>query len=352
MPRTTSIARPLRRAVPTAAVALVLLLSACSSGSEDPAAESGQAGQGSEEALEETRPMTLEPGTCWTGEQLPVALGPDDFPAWVEEYAGGDERLGEAMADDAAFTEEVDCAEPHALELYATVGLPEDLDAEVGSYADLLDPATDLYRRVSDVVNQRCLAGSVWGEAEREAGDLRVQLAPALSEAGGLRLAWDPFPADLWEDGQRQFVCTLEQDEPGTIGFDDLGTSATPQRARVCLDIPGETKPCGAPHQAEEIGEMTLNLAIEAGEINAERALRDGDDGPVVALADAEYDRLDEVCTTLFEAVSTGRPDVEAQAFPGGVDQWPTEEGDYVASCFALKPFDPPPPFRGTVFDR
>jgi hypothetical protein len=35
------------------------------------------------------------------------------------------------------------------------------------------------------------------------------------------------------------------------------------------------------------------------------------------------------------------------------VKQWPTESGDYVASCFALDDVsDPPPPIKGTVFDK
>ena len=124
-------------------------------------------------------------------------------------------------------------------------------------------PNESTERKVRDAVNGRCLAGSVWGQAQRASDAPAVQLGPALKSDGGLRLAWDPVPADLWADGQRQFVCTLEQASPGTVMFDDLATKAVPQRERVCLDIPGRQVPCGRPHQAEEIGEMVLNRTVD-----------------------------------------------------------------------------------------
>lgn len=340
---------PPRRALTALTLVLAVLLTGCS-GDPDGAADPADPAQPSES--QEAAPRVLEAGTCWTDALLSDALGEDDFEALVAEHAGDDPARAESLRDDAAFAEEVDCAEPHALELYNTVELPPRLDRRVTSYGALLDPEGDLHERVRDAVNQACLAPSPYGRAERRAGDLRVQLAPALSEESGLRLAWDPFPADLWEEGERRFVCTLEQDEPGELRFDDLATSAVPVSARTCLNTPGRVVPCNRPHQAEEIGEMVLNSAVAAGDINAERAIREGDEGPFVALADAEYERLDQVCRRLLRSVSTGRPDVEARAFPGGLDQWPTREGAYVASCFALKPFDPPPKFRGTVFDR
>ena len=40
------------------------------------------------------------------------------------------------------------------------------------------------------------------------------------------------------------------------------------------------------------------------------------------------------------------------RAYLGSADMWPDETGSYLASCFALKPFDPPPKRRGTVFNR
>lgn len=331
------------------ALLLALVLSGCSGGSAAPGSPE-PAGPAPEP------PRELSAGTCWTDTQLPEALGEEDFAALVEEHAGDDperrDARAEAMRDDAAFDEEVDCAEPHALELYAVVDLPRALDRRIASYADLLDQDSALHGLVRDAVNQRCLADSAWGRAERRAGAPRVQLGPALAADGGFALAWDPFPAELWEDGQRRFVCTFEQEEPGTVMFADLRTDRLPQRARVCLDVPGTTVPCGRPHQAEEIGEMILNAAVADGDIDARRAVREGEDGRYVALSEREYTRLDRACDVLYRAISTGRPDMEAQAFPGSVEQWPNDDGVYVASCFALKPFDPPPKFRGTVFDR
>ena len=49
--------------------------------------------------------------------------GEGGFDKWVEKYAGGDATLGDSMRDDAAFSKEIDCAEPHSLELYNVVEL-------------------------------------------------------------------------------------------------------------------------------------------------------------------------------------------------------------------------------------
>ncbi len=323
---------------------LVVLLGACggSSPTKSPAAKA-----------EETEKATvLAKGTCWTNEQLPDAVGADGFAEWVEKYAGGDEALGEAMRDDAAFNEEVPCTEAHALELYNIVELPPAVAAQVKSYADLLDPETPLYRKVRDQVNERCLAESAYGVAQRKAGGMPVQLGPALDAQGNLHVAWDPFPADLWEQGQRKFVCTFEQDEPGTLMFADLTTRKVPVSARVCLNTPGKYVPCKGKHQAEDIAEMILNTAIEKGQINGRKAVRKGPDGPYVALSDKEYAKLDKVCRTFFKQVSKAGGGIAARAYPGAVSQWPTKSGVYVASCFALKPFEPPPPITGTVFDK
>jgi hypothetical protein len=295
---------------------------------------------------------TLTPGTCWGDQQLPEALGKDGFGAWVDKYAGGDSTLGDAMRDDAAFTTEIDCSAPHSLELYNVVEVSPELTARVKSYADLLDQKSGLYRQVRDQVNDRCMAGTPYGQAQRKAGGMPVQLGPSLNVDGGLHVAWDPFPADLWAKGQKKFVCTFEQDQPGTLRFADITTSKVPITARVCLDTPGRYVPCSSRHQAEDIAEMVLNTAIERGQVNGKRAVRTGARGPYVALSDVEYARLDKVCETLLGAVSTVKGGVVGRAYPGSVSQWPTHSGAYVASCFALKPFEPPPPIAGTIFNR
>ncbi len=294
---------------------------------------------------------SLAKGTCWGDEQLPEALG-KDFDSWVEKYADGDSTLGDAMRDDAAFAKQVDCSEPHSLELYNVVEVAPQLTARITKYSDLLDQKSTLYRQVRDQVNDRCTAGSAYGVAQRKAGGLPVQLGPSLKADGGLHVAWDPFPADLWDQGQKKFVCTFEQDRPGTLSFADIPTSRLPITARVCLNTPRKYVPCGGKHQAEDIAEMILNTAIEKGQIEGRKAVRKGAKGPYVALKDADYVKLDKVCQSLLSSVSTVKGGVEGRAYPGSVSQWPTEQGAYVASCFALKPFDPPPMISGTVFDR
>ena len=341
---------PLSRLL-TALLAGVLLVVLAGCSDDEPTKPRSDAS--SKDAAEEPE---LTAGTCWSSEQLPDALGEDAFGEWVDEYAGGDDDLAESMRDDAAFSEQLSCDEPHSLELYDVVELQPALTDKVTDYADLLDQSTLLYRQVRDQVNDRCLARSPYGAAQRRAGGLPVQLGPSLNDDSGLHLAWDPFPADLWEEGQQKFVCTFEQEEPGTLRFADLTTRKVPVSARVCMDTPNRSRPCSKPHQAEDIAEMILNTAIEQGDINGRRAVRTGENGPYVALTKAEYAKLDKVCRTLFTSISTPasrKQGIEARVYPGTVKQWPTESGAYLARCFALKPFGPPiPRTTGSVFDR
>jgi hypothetical protein len=314
---------------------------------------SGEAKAPRRETTADKPVKSLDKGTCWGNEQLPEVLG-DGFGDWVEKYADGDSTLGDAMRDDAAFTKQIDCSDPHSLELYNVVEVSPALTAKITKYADLLDQKSALYHQVRDQVNDRCMAGSPYGVAERKAGGLPVQLGPSLNVDGGLRVAWDPFPADLWEQGQKKFVCNFEQDQPGTLRFADLTTSKVPITARVCLNTPTSYVPCSGRHQSEDIGEMMLNTAIAKGQIDGDNAVRKGPKGPYVALSDAEYAKLDKICQTLFMSVSKTRGRVEAQVYPGAASQWPTEDGVYLASCFVLEPVSEPPPFLpgGTVFNR
>jgi hypothetical protein len=324
----------------------LVLLAAAACGGEAPAAPRPSASSDAPE-------KALTKGSCWDDAQLPDALGSEEFDAWVDKYAGGDQELGDAMRDDAAFTKRIDCDEPHALELYNVVEVSPALTAEVEDYADLLDQDSALYRKIRDQVNDRCYAASAYGKAQRRAGGLPVQLGPALNFRSGLHVAWDPFPADLWTKGETKFVCTFEQDRPGTLRFADLTTRKVPIKARVCLNTPRTYVSCRGKHNAEDIAEMILNTAIARGEISGRKAVRKGPDGRYVALNDAQYAKLDRICQTFLSSVSRPPEGIEARAYPGAVSQWPTKSGVYVASCFALEPVsEPPPKIAGTVFNK
>jgi hypothetical protein len=295
----------------------------------------------------------LVKGTCWDNDQLPDVLDENAFDDWVEKYAGGDADLGDSMRDDAAFNKSVACTEPHSLELYNVVELAPKLTARIKEYADLLDQESALYRKIEDQVNDQCLAGTPYGKAQRKAGGLPVQLAPAINVDSGFNDAWDPFPADLWEKGQKKFVCTFEQEQPGTLSFADFTTRKAPVKARVCVNPPRKYVACTGKHNAELIAGMTLNTAIEKGQIDARKAVRNGRNGKYVAPSDAEYVKLDKICQTFLTSVSTRKGGVVGKAYPGSVQQWPSKTGDYVASCFAVDDVsDPPPPIKGTVFDK
>jgi hypothetical protein len=333
----------MRTPVPVVAVLLLLVLAACG-GATAPKSPRPEA------AVDPDR--VLAKGTCWDDARLSDALGTEEFADWVQEYAGGDAALGDSMRDDVAFARELDCSQPHALELYNVVSVDPSLTAQIKGYADVLDQSSPLYRKVRDQVNDRCQADSPYGAARRRAGGLPVPLAPSLAAGGGLHLAWDPFPPDLWAKGQRRFVCLFEQDDPGTLRFADLATSKVPVAARVCLNTPLTYVPCSGPHQAEDIAEMFLNTAVGKGEVTGKKAVRAGPKGPYVALSDGEYARLDRICQALLSTVSGARGGIEARAYPGAASQWPTPSGTYLASCFAIKPAEPLPKFSGTVFDR
>ncbi len=316
------------------------------------------AGCGGDDAPSSPRAKAAAPSkaltadTCWDNETLVEALGQKDFAAWVEKYAGGDSTLGESMGDDAAFNKLIDCSDPHSLELYNVVELPPSTAARVTKYADLLDQKSALYRKVNDQVTEACMAGSPYDVAPRVASGLAVSLSPFLNSDGGLHGAWDPFPADLWAKGQHKFVCTFEQDEPGLLRFADLTTSKIPSAARACLNTPATYVPCSGKHQAENIADLGVSAAIEKGQLPAGKAIRKGPDGPYVAISDAQYARLDRVCQTFLSSVSTVKNGIKGRAYLGSPSMWPDKNGTYVASCFALKPFEPPPKTTGTVFNR
>ena len=178
-------------------LAVVLLAATLSGCGGDDTPKSPRAG-----AATKAPAKALTAGTCWDDTQLPDALGKKAFDQWVEKYAGGDAGLGESMRDDAAFSAPIACSEPHSLELHDVVSLTPALTRRVTKYADLLDEKTSLYRKIRDQVSESCLARSPYGQAQRKAGGGEVQLSPWLSAASGLHVAWDPFPADLWEKGQ------------------------------------------------------------------------------------------------------------------------------------------------------
>lgn len=296
------------------------------------------------------KPLTA--GTCWDAEHLPDVLGQQRFDAWVEKYAGGSEVLGQSMRDDAAYDRPFACDEPHTLEIFDVVSLEPALLARVTSYADLLDESSPLYARVRDQVIDRCFARSPYGVAQRKAGGLPVQLSPSENPDGGLSGGWDPVPADRWVRGEKKFLCLFEQDRPGTVRFADITTSRYPLAARVCIDVPAKEVPCAGPHQAENIAGMVLNTAVESGRLPGRTAIRSATNGRYVALSGRDQARLDQVCQTFLEAVSTAQRGLTAAAYVADADEWPGKDGLYNATCYALEPGDPPPMMNGSVFDR
>jgi hypothetical protein len=343
-----------RVAVLTTLLCLLLgLLAGCSNDAESPRAKAAAPKPTSPKTTAEAPPKALTKGTCWDDTQLPEALGAEAFEAWVDEHARGEDTLARSMRNDAAFTEQIDCAEAHSLELYNVVTLQPALTAQIRQYADLLDQRSALYRRIRDQVNDRCVAGSAYDVGPRRASGISVQLGPTLNANGGLHVAWDPFPADRWSKGERKFVCTFEQDVPGTLRFADLTTGKVPVTARVCVNTPGKVVPCRGKHHAEDIADVLLSTAVARREVDVRKAVRKGPDGPYVALSDVEYAKLDRVCQSFLSSVSTVKGGVVAKLYPGAVDQWPSAAGLYIARCMALKDVsEPPPKIAGSVFNK
>lgn len=314
-----------QRALTVAAAAILLTtsLSACGNDAMTPA-DPGLETESPSIVAEDT---DVAPGTCYGGETL--TDNPQALKALVEEY-GEESRV--ALGDNPTFADEVDCAEPHRIEVTGSSALPSDLGPRVEGYRDLLDKDSDLYADLRVGVTAGCNSNDKLLADVSERASIPLSAGPGYGK--GYRNGWEPSPADAWESGDRSFICMFVQDTPSPTRAADFYTADFPARSRTCISG-AKFVDCSSDHTVERFGVLLLNEAIDAGDLPGEQAAaKDG----TLNFSDDQWAALDKSCERFFAAV-------EQDADPGltGVTEaptelWPDETGTNQVFCTAASP--------------
>jgi hypothetical protein len=333
-----------RRAAVAFATLTTLAATACGSGSgglDDLSALAAGAG------ADTSAPATLAVGQCLAGARL--RDNPDGLAAALARYGIG---AFESLGDDPAWTDPVDCGEPHQLEVYGVVGLPPQVESEVASYADVVNVDSHVYREVSDEVTRGCALSFGPAATAARSAPLAVDVMPAWSANAGVSVTWAPSPAASWDRGEHRFACLFEQARQGTVRLADLASADFPSAARSCL-MGTAFVPCGQRHDAERIATVGLDRAVAEGQIVGARAV---DEVGRVDLGSDAWQALDGVCQRYLDAVAphhaTGLRGV-ANTYP---ELYPDADGRYTVLCSAQAPFGVGPSgavvTAGSVFAR
>ena len=288
--------------------------------------------------------------------RCPTSLGEDGFDALGGEVRR--RRLRRSVrrcATTRRSPKEIDCAEPHSLELYNVVEVSPALTAQVKEYADLLDQKSDALPQ-DPRPGERPLHGRLGVRPGPAQGRRAARAArPVAQRRRRAARRVGPVPGrPVGARGSRSSCAPSSRTSPGRCAFADLTTSRLPVEARVCLNTPRKYLPCSGKHQAEDIAEMVLNTAIEKGQITGEEG---GPQGRRRALrarsATREYAKLDKVCQTLLTIGLDGQGRRRGPGLPGvGVpvadgERAPTSPAASRSSRSSRRPRS-----RGTVFNR
>lgn len=243
------------------------------------------------------------------------------------------------LADDPIWTDVVDCAEPHRIEVYGVVSLPVMLDRDVASYADLLDTSTPLYRAIRANVTEQC-ARQVPAISRLEGQTrLDIDVVPMLSGDEHGRRAWDPVPQRAWDAGEHSFVCSFQHPDEITTSYLDVLQPTFPTDTRVCL-LREQFIDCERPHDAERIALFIVDRAVETGHLDgAEVVDRSGS----VNLPAAQWTLLDDVCQRYLNAVTDSPPEGLFGVTDTYPDLYPNEYGSFNVICMARSPFGTAP---------
>jgi hypothetical protein len=268
-------------------------------------------------------------GTCLSGERLADTRA--DLAEYINVYGLAAYQI---MADDPIWTDTVDCLEPHVLEVYGAVTLPDDLAEQVSSYADLLEEDTPLANEIRDSVTRDCAMQLDGVSSVAESAPIDLDVVPLTTPAVG-HFTWNPVPEESWADGDHSIGCLFEQPTPGTARVQDLVTAAVPQEQRICLD--GTTfVSCDRAHDVERIATLLVDRAVAAHELAGVRAV---DESGLVTLGEGQWDALDAVCQRYLATIS-------AHPWPGirGVadtypELYPDDLGRYTVLCTARSAF-------------
>jgi hypothetical protein len=283
-------------------------------------------------ALESSAPFAAA-GTCLAGARFGDAGS--DLADAVETYGLA---AYEALADAPAWTDQIDCFEPHSFEIYGVVSLPTRLDNEISTYTDLLSPTGSEAEAIHAAVQRECGALIEPRTPVNRAVKLDVDAYPLLRADLGTFTA-EPAPPKAWAAGDRTFGCLFEQPAPGTLMVADLMSPDLPLAQRTCLDGT-DFVTCSKPHDVERIATLAVDRAVEAKQLAGLRAV---DDSGTVDLGMEEWAALDRVCqgflTAISERPSRGLRGV-ADTYP---ELYPDDQGHYSVLCTAQSRFGTSP---------
>jgi len=324
-----------------AVLALALLLTGC--GGTPPSAPGGATSTGGGKKGVAT---TLASGSCWTDAVL--GADPQKVLQLSKKYGVTYFDAAHALAAQPAFALTQACAAAHGVEVYKTVATSA-VKPKVTSYATLLRPDRKTYRRLDTSLRRACMNERLFDSAAAS-GLSGAVMSPAFPD--GVVLGWAPPSPEQWDRGQRSFACTMTQEQPGSLRYAEVFSASFPTQARTCIDTRALAYvDCARKHQRERISVLDLTVTVKAGKLPGRSAVTAGSDGRFVDLSPAQLVALDRSCTAYLRKVSTtkkltGIAEVE-------VDQWPTSEGRYLASCEADRPTTSDPiTTQGSVFNR
>jgi hypothetical protein len=333
-----------RRAAVVLATVTTIAATACGS---DSGSLDGLSALAAGAAVDGAAPSAMSVGQCLVGARL--RDNPDALAAALARYGIG---AFDALGAESAWTDPVDCDQPHELEVYGVVGLPPQVESEVGSYADLVNVDSHPYREVADEVTRGCALSFGPAATAARSAPLAVDVVPAWSATAGVSVMWAPSPPASWDRGDHSVACLFEQARPGTVRLADLASADFPSAARSCL-MGTAFVPCGQRHDAERVATIGLDRAVAEGQIAGARAVDEA--GHVDLGADA-WHALDGVCERYLDAVAPHHPPGlrgVANTYP---ELYPDADGRYTVLCSAQAPFGAGPSSAivtaGSVFAR
>jgi hypothetical protein len=324
-----------------AAVALAtlstLLATACAGGPD------GSKSTGSLDALSALAGTQQDGSPASTVTSVSVCLAgarqrdnPDALSTAMERYGVAS---FETFGAHPAWTDPVECGEPHEIEVYGLVSLPEAVDSEIRSYASIVDPGTRTFRDVDAAVDHACAPSFGPAGAAMKTSGLDVDVQPAWAADVAASLTWAPMPPSAWDAGDRTFACLFEQAEPGTVRLSDVASGAFPSAGRICL-MQTAFVPCGHRHDAERIAILTVNRAVERGQIVGAAAV---DDSGQLNLGTQTWTSLDRVCERYLDAAAPRHPSGlrgVANTYP---ELYPGADETFTVLCSAQAPFGSAP---------
>ncbi|HEU0090207.1 MAG TPA: septum formation family protein [Pseudonocardiaceae bacterium] len=272
--------------------------------------------------------------------------------------AGCADGIGEVEAGDcfrtgtaAAFgwDTEVDCDQPHTVEVFAV----RDVSATLGRFprSALEEPSHPARQQYLALVTDFC--EPEWSSYTGY-GDLGDKLNPAAVVLPALYgdMALEATPPQQWDRGNKLVVCYQVLGRPGKR--DEAAISAhspvlsslrrdpavVPPEVRDCALTPvaGQAEqrvPCTRPHDREYLGHLNVAQFIGSAP-GLDQAFLDRFDTATAAPED--WAVLDRVCAEIFPAVLGGaRQDIAllAQVYSDDKDWGWGRQGSYHTACFA-----------------